>query len=155
MPKRSAGLMMYRRRDSHLEVFLVHPGGPFWSRKEFGVWSIPKGEYVEQETPLEVAKREFEEETGFPPGELFLELGDLTQPSRKIVRAWAFEGDCDPGMLRSNTCLIEWPPRSGRQIEVPEVDRGDWFTVEEARSRLLTGQQVFLDRLIAALRGIG
>jgi predicted NUDIX family NTP pyrophosphohydrolase len=147
--------MMYRHRDSHLEVFLVHPGGPFWSRKEFGVWSIPKGEYVEQETPLEVAKREFEEETGFPPGELFLELGDLTQPSRKIVTAWAFEGDCDPGMLRSNTCLIEWPPRSGHQIEVPEVDRGGWFTVEEARSRLLTGQQVFLDRLIAALRGIG
>jgi predicted NUDIX family NTP pyrophosphohydrolase len=148
MPKRSAGLIMYRRQDSQIEVFLVHPGGPFWAKKDLGVWSIPKGEYLEHEAPLEVAKREFEEETGFPPGEGFLALGDLTRPSRKIVTAWAFEGDCDPGKLRSNTCLIEWPPRSGRQIEVPEVDRGDWYTVEEARSRLLTGQRAFLDRLM-------
>jgi len=140
--------MMYRRRNSHLEVFLVHPGGPFWAKRDFGVWSIPKGEYLENEAPLEVAKREFEEETGFAPGEHFLELGDLTQPSRKIVTAWAFEGDCDPRKLRSNTCLIEWPPRSGRQLEVPEVDRGEWYTVEQARSRLLTGQRAFLDRLV-------
>jgi len=147
MSKRSAGLIMYRRRNSQIEVFLVHPGGPFWAKKDFGAWSIPKGEYLEHEQPLEAAKREFEEETGFVPGEPFIELGDLKQPGGKIVTAWAFEGDCDPEKLRSNTCSIEWPPRSGRQIQVPEVDRGCWYTVEDARSRLLTGQIAFLDYL--------
>jgi predicted NUDIX family NTP pyrophosphohydrolase len=148
MPKHSAGLLMYRLRNSGIEVFLVHPGGPFWAKKDFGAWSIPKGEYLEGEDPLEAAKREFEEETGFAPGERFIELGELKQPSGKIVTAWAFEGNCDPGKLRSNTFLMEWPPRSGRQIEVPEVDRGCWYGVEDARSRLLTGQREFLDRLL-------
>jgi predicted NUDIX family NTP pyrophosphohydrolase len=148
MSKRSAGLIMYRRRNSQIEVFLVHPGGPFWAKKDLGAWSIPKGEYLEHEPPLEAAKREFEEETGVVPSGPFIELGDLKQPSGKIVTAWAFEGDCDPEKLRSNTCSIEWPPRSGRQIQVPEVDRGCWYTVEDARSRLLPGQRAFLDRLL-------
>jgi predicted NUDIX family NTP pyrophosphohydrolase len=135
-------------------VFLVHPGGPFWAKKDFGAWSIPKGEYLEDEDPLEAAKREFEEETGFAPGEHFVEVGELKQPSGKLVRAWAFEGDCDPAKLRSNTFSMEWPPRSGRKIEVPEVDRGSWFTIEDARSRLLTGQREFLDRLLQKIQSL-
>jgi predicted NUDIX family NTP pyrophosphohydrolase len=148
MPKRSAGLIMYRRRNSEIEVFLVHPGGPFWSKKDLGAWSIPKGEYLDAEEPLLVAKREFEEETGFVPRGDFIRLGDLKQPGGKIVSAWAFEGDCDPKKLKSNTFMMEWPPRSGRQIEVPEVDRGCWYSIEDARHRLLSGQRSFLDRLL-------
>ena len=135
MPKRSAGLLMYRRRNSEIDVFLVHPGGPFWSKKDLGAWSIPKGEYLDAEEPLQVAKREFEEETGFVPRGDFISLGDLKQPGGKIVSAWAFEGDCDPEKLKSNTFMMEWPPRSGRQIEVPEVDRGAWYSIEDARHR--------------------
>jgi predicted NUDIX family NTP pyrophosphohydrolase len=152
MSKRSAGLLMYRRRNSALEVFLVHPAGPFWAKKDVGAWSIPKGEHLEHEEPLEAAKREFVEETGFGADGTFLELGDLKQPGGKIITAWAFEGDCDPAKLRSNTFRIEWPPRSGRQMEVPEVDRGRWYTIEEARLRLLTGQREFLDRLLQRTR---
>ena len=152
MQKRSAGLIIYRRRNSEFEVFLVHPGGPFWSKKDLGAWSIPKGEYVAGEEPLDVAKREFEEETGFVPEGNFIELGDLKQPSGKIVNAWAFEGDCDPEKLKSNTFMLEWPPRSGRQIEVPEVDRGCWYSIEDARLRLLPGQPAFLERLLEAVR---
>ena len=121
---------MYRRRNSELEVFLVHPGGPFWAKKDLGAWSIPKGEFVDGEEPFEVAKREFEEETGFVPEGHFAELGDLKQPGGKIITAWAFEGDCDPTKLRSNTFMMEWPPRSGRQIEVPEVDGGCWYSAK-------------------------
>jgi predicted NUDIX family NTP pyrophosphohydrolase len=152
MPKRSAGLILYRRLNSELNVFLVHPGGPFWSKKDLGAWSIPKGEYIEGEDPLEVAKREFEEETGLAPAGSFLALGDLKQPSGKIVSAWAFEGDFDPHNLKSNTFMMEWPPRSGRQIEVPEVDRGCWYSIEDARLRLLPGQRAFLDRLLETVR---
>lgn len=148
MSKRSAGLMMYRRRNSRLEVFLVHPGGPFWANKDLGAWSIPKGEYLDDEEALEAAKREFLEETGFAPHGNFLELGDLKQPGGKIITAWAFEGDCDPRKLRSNTFMMEWPPRSGRRIEFPELDRGCWYIVEDARLRLSTGQRPFLDRLL-------
>jgi len=140
--------MMYRRRNHEIEVFLVHPGGPFWSKKDLGAWSIPKGEYLEGEEPLAAAMREFEEETGFSPQGNFIGLGDLKQPGVKMVTAWAFEGDCDPAQLKSNTFLMEWPPRSGRQIEVPEVDRGCWYTIEDARQRLLPGQRGFLDRLL-------
>lgn len=143
---------MYRRRNSELEVFVVHPGGPFWSKKDLGAWSIPKGEYVDGEEPLEVAKREFEEETGFIPKGNFIRLGDLKQPGGKIVTAWAVEGDCDPQMLKSNTFMLEWPPHSGRQIEAPEVDRGGWYSIEDARPRLLPGQRVFLDRLLETIR---
>jgi predicted NUDIX family NTP pyrophosphohydrolase len=149
MPKRSAGLLMYRRRSHEIEVFLVHPGGPFWSKKDLGVWSVPKGEYIEGEAPLEVAMREFAEETGFSSEGIFIGLGELKQPSGKIVTAWAFEGDCDPEKLKSNTFLMEWPPHSGRQIEVPEVDQGAWHSIEDARQRLLPGQRAFLDRLLA------
>jgi predicted NUDIX family NTP pyrophosphohydrolase len=149
MPKRSAGLLMYRRRNSTLEVFLVHPGGPFWAKKDAGVWSIPKGEYLDHEDPLAAAQREFKEETGFDSSSPLLELGAVKQSSGKIVSAWAFAGDCDPQKLRSNTFTVEWPPRSGRKIEVPEVDRGNWYSIEEARSKLLASQHPFLDRLLA------
>jgi predicted NUDIX family NTP pyrophosphohydrolase len=143
---------MYRRRDSKIEVFLVHPGGPFWAQKDLGVWSIPKGEYLDDERPLGVARREFEEETGFTPEGPFIELGDLKQPGGKTIKAWAFKGDCDPTKLRSNTFVMEWPPRSGRRMDVSEVDRGCWYSLEDARSRLLAGQRAFLDRLLERTR---
>jgi predicted NUDIX family NTP pyrophosphohydrolase len=153
MTKHSAGLLMYRRRNSKLEVFLVHPGGPFWAKKDLGAWSIPKGEYLDDELPLVAAQREFEEETGFASNGPFLELGEVKQTGGKIVTAWAFEGDCDPQELRSNTFTLEWPPRSGRKIEVPEVDRAAWYSIDEAHSRLLASQQPFLDRLIEKVFG--
>jgi predicted NUDIX family NTP pyrophosphohydrolase len=131
-----------------LEVFLVHPGGPFWARKDLGAWSIPKGEYPIEEDPLDAAKREFQEETGFAAQGVFISLGEIKQSAAKIVSAWAFEGDCDPAQIHSNSVLLEWPPRSGRQISVLEVDRAGWFTVDEARQRLLKGQTPFLDVLI-------
>jgi predicted NUDIX family NTP pyrophosphohydrolase len=149
--KRSAGLLMYRRRDRRLEVFLVHSGGPFWAKKDLGAWSVCKGEYTEGEAPLEAAIREFQEETGFAAQGEFLELGTVQQASGKIVSAWAFEGDCDPGKLISNRCQVEWPPRSGRMIEIPEVDRGGWFSLSEASERILKSQTPFLDRLSALL----
>ena len=144
MAKRSAGLLMYRYRDSRLEVFLVHPGGPYWAAKDEGVWSIPKGEYSENEEPLAVAKREFEEETGCEAAGNFIPLLPIKQSSRKIVTAWAVEGDCDPAGVKSNTFSIEWPPRSRKQVEFPEVDRADWFSVNAARIKLLKGQPGFL-----------
>jgi predicted NUDIX family NTP pyrophosphohydrolase len=153
MPKRSAGLLMYRWREGHLEIFLVHPGGPFWAKKDLGAWSISKGEYVEGELPLEAARREFEEETGFAADGDFLELGAVQQAGGKVVMAWAFEGDCDPSELISNRCEIEWPPRSGRKLEIPEVDRGNWFSVAEAQERILKSQAPFLDRLQQNLTG--
>ena len=151
MAKRSAALLLYRGSGNFLEVFLVHPGGPFWSRKDLGAWSIPKGEYAEDEEPLAAARREFHEETGFPAPEGARPLGEVRQAGGKIVMAWAAEGDCDPDRLRSNTCMIEWPPRSGRQIEIPEVDRGAWFSLREAGERILKSQQPFLDRLVQEL----
>ncbi|MGH9558275.1 MAG: NUDIX domain-containing protein [Bryobacteraceae bacterium] len=150
---RSAGLLMYRRRGRPLEVFLVHPGGPYWAKKEFAVWSIPKGMCLDGEDPLAAARREFQEETGSAAQGSFAELGELKQPSGKIVTAWAFEGDFDPARLAGNTCEIEWPPRSGRKIEIPEVDRGAWFTISEARGRILKGQAPFLDRLLELFPG--
>jgi predicted NUDIX family NTP pyrophosphohydrolase len=149
--KRSAGLLIYRRPGSEIEVFLVHPGGPFWAKKDLGAWSIPKGEYADDEDPLAAAQREFTEETGFTAQGTFLDLGELKQPSGKIVVVWAIEGDFDAARLLSNTFSIEWPPRSGRQIEAPEVDRGAWFPIDAAREKLLPGQRAFLDRLLARL----
>lgn len=152
MPRRSAGLLLYRRQNG-VEVFLVHPGGPFWAKKDLGTWSIPKGEYGEGEDPLAAARREFAEETGqsisgrSPVSGPFLDLGSVRQPGGKLVSAWAVEGDLDPAPLVSNTCAIEWPPRSGKTIEIPEVDRGAWFTLPEARARILAGQRPFLDAL--------
>lgn len=147
MAKHSAGLLLYRRRNQSIEVFLVHPGGPFWAKKDLGAWSIPKGEYADGEDPLASARREFAEETGFPAPADAVALGDLKQAGGKIVMAWAAEGDCDPEKLISNTCEIEWPPRSGRKMEIPEVDRAAWFAMDEARERILKSQQPFLERL--------
>ncbi len=147
MPKRSAGFLLYRHGCDAVEVFLVHPGGPFWSKKDLGAWSIPKGEYNEDEDPLAAARREFHEETGFTPPRGDVPLGEVKQASGKLVVAFAAEGDCNPAALRSNTCNIEWPPRSGRQLEIPEVDRGAWFPLAEAGNRILKGQLPFLDRL--------
>jgi predicted NUDIX family NTP pyrophosphohydrolase len=149
MPKLSAGLLLYRRRSGDLEVLLVHPGGPFWAKKDDGAWSIPKGEYDAGEDPLEVATREFEEELGVapPPVDAAVPLGELRQPSGKRVSAWAVEGDAEVEDVRSNTFPMEWPPRSGRMQEFPEVDRAGWFDLDAARRKLLKGQVAFLDRL--------
>ena len=147
MQKRSAGILVYRRRDRALEVFLVHPGGPFWARKDRGAWTIPKGEYTDEEQPLDAAIREFKEETGFALAGKFVELGTITQASGKVVSAWACAGDVDPEKLTSNSCQIEWPPHSGRSMTIPEVDRGGWFALAEAKTRILPAQQPFLDRL--------
>jgi predicted NUDIX family NTP pyrophosphohydrolase len=142
---------MYRRRLPELEVFLVHPGGPFFAKKDLAAWTIPKGEYAEDEPPLQAAQREFQEETGFTASGQFLDLGTIKQAGGKLVSAWAFEGDCDPDKLISNRCEIEWPPRSGRLIEIPEVDRGAWFSIAEARERIKSTQIPLLDRLLTAL----
>ena len=149
MPNPSAGILLYRRAASGLEVFLIHPGGPLWARKDS--WSIPKGEYSPNEEPLAAARREFEEETGRAVEGKFLPLGEIRQPSGKQVTAWAIEGDFDPAALVSNTCQVEWPPRSGRMITIPEVDRGAWFSLEEARRKIFRGQEALLNRLAAAL----
>jgi predicted NUDIX family NTP pyrophosphohydrolase len=141
--------MMYRRSKTDLEVFLVHPGGPIWAKKDKGAWTIPKGEYDQDENPLIAARREFEEETGFQAAGAFLDVGTVKQKSGKIVTAWAFQGDCDPSQLTSNTCEIEWPPRSGSRLEIPEVDRGRWFPIEEARKYIREEQRPLLDNLCA------
>jgi predicted NUDIX family NTP pyrophosphohydrolase len=152
MPKRSAGLMMYRNSGGGLEVLLVHPGGPHWSNKDLGAWTVPKGEYdIAHEQPLDAARREFQEETGFTAQGTFLSLGSVRQKSGKIVSVWAFEGDCEPSELVSNPCEIQWPPHSGKRMTVPEIDRGAWFNEAEGRRYLRLEQQVLLDRLIAAL----
>lgn len=148
MPKLSAGLLLFRRSERGLQVFLVHPGGPFWKRKDAGAWSLPKGEHASAEDPLDAARREFEEETGIPPVGTPVPLGQIKQRSGKVVAAWAMEGDCDAESIRSNTFSQEWPPRSGRMQEFPEVDRAGWFSIEEARRKLLPAQTEFLDRLL-------
>jgi predicted NUDIX family NTP pyrophosphohydrolase len=147
MPKTSAGLILFRRGPEGLEVLLVHPGGPLWARKDDGAWSIPKGELEKGEDELSVAKREFEEETGATPSGEFVALEPVRQPSGKLVRAWAVEGDFDPAALESNTFVMEWPPRSGRRQEFPEVDRAEWFPLETAARKLLVGQVPFLNEL--------
>jgi predicted NUDIX family NTP pyrophosphohydrolase len=150
--KTSAGIMLYRVRDE-LEVLLVHPGGPFWARKDEGAWSIPKGEYdASDEEPLTAARREFEEELGQPaPTTSPVDLGSVRLSSGKNVLAWALAGDLDPALAVSNTFEMEWPPRSGRRQTFPEVDRAQWFTVAAARPKLNRGQLPLLDRLVASL----
>jgi predicted NUDIX family NTP pyrophosphohydrolase len=136
-----------------VEVLLVHPGGPFWARKGDGSWSIPKGEFADDEEPLAAAKREFEEETGTKPAGDFIPLDPVRQPSGKLVLAWAVRSDFDPSSLKSNTFSMEWPPKSGQQREFPEVDRAAWFEVEHARPKILKGQASFLDQLIDRIEG--
>jgi predicted NUDIX family NTP pyrophosphohydrolase len=147
----SAGILLYRHRDNVLEVFLVHPGGPFWASRDDGAWSIPKGLVDAGEAPLAAAQREFREETGFDAAGRFIELGELRQPSRKIVHAWALEQDVDAEALRSNHFSMEWPRGSGVMREFPEVDRGRWFTIEQAENKILKGQAGFLARLLKAI----
>jgi len=154
MAKQSAGLLMYRQRDGVLAVLLVHPGGPFWAKKDLASWSIPKGEYAGDEDPLDAAKREFEEETGIKPVGRFTPLKPITQGGRKNVRAWAFEGDCDVTVLKSNTFSMEWPPHSGKQQEFPEIDRAEWFGIETAKQKILKGQRPLLEELEHILAGV-
>jgi predicted NUDIX family NTP pyrophosphohydrolase len=154
VPKRSAGIMMFRRTQGDLEVFLVHPGGPFWVKKDLGAWTIPKGEYADDEQPLAAALREFQEETGFPISGPFHELGTIRQASGKLVSAWAVKGDCDPAKLVSNFCQVEWPPRSRRLIRIPEIDRGAWYSIPEARKRILVTQTPLLDALVRSQTGL-
>lgn len=148
----SAGLLMYRRRGGELQVLLVHPGGPFFVHKDEGVWSIPKGEIEGDEDLLTAARREFREETGFPSQGPFLPLEPVQQPGGKLVHCWAFEGDCDPTSLVSNTFTLEWPPRSGRRAEFPEVDRAEFFNLATARRKIHPAQVPLLDQLETALR---
>jgi predicted NUDIX family NTP pyrophosphohydrolase len=147
MPKTSAGLLMYRSREGVLEVFLVHPSGLFWAKKDLGSWSIPKGEFDPGDDPLASARREFEEETGFAAVGEFKPLAPLKQPGGKIVHAWTFEGHCDPKAIGSNTFSIEWPPRSGKMQTFPEVDRAEWLTIDTAKKKILKGQVGFLEEL--------
>jgi predicted NUDIX family NTP pyrophosphohydrolase len=154
MAKRSAGILLYRDRAGEPEVLLVHPGGPFWAKKDLGAWSIPKGEYDEGEDPLACALREFEEELGIaPPSDLPDDLGSTRQAGGKLVQAWGAKGDLDPAEVKSNTFTLEWPPRSGVTREFPEVDRAQWFALGEARRRINPAQAVFLDRLRELLGG--
>ncbi|SRR6266404_691288 len=148
MSKKSAGLLLYRETTDGVQVLLVHPGGPFWAKKDDGAWSIPKGEFADDEEPLSAAKREFEEETGIPPAGDFLALEPLKQPSGKLVFAWAVCSDFDPARLESNMFSMEWPPKSGKQEQFPEVDRAAWFGLESARRKILKGQAPFLDQLL-------
>jgi predicted NUDIX family NTP pyrophosphohydrolase len=153
MPKKSAGVLLYREVAGQLEVLLVHPGGPFWAKKDDGAWSIPKGEFDDSEDPLAAARREFAEEIGVavPDGAL-IPLGSQRQGSGKIVHAWALQGDFDPAQLRSNMFSMEWPPKSDQQQEFPEVDRAAWFPVAEAARKIVKGQAPFLDMLQTRLR---
>jgi predicted NUDIX family NTP pyrophosphohydrolase len=147
MAKKSAGLMMFRQRNGVIEVLLVHPGGPLWAKKDVGVWSIPKGEVDQGEDELAAAKREFEEETGLHPQAELLPLGTIKQKSGKLVRAWAYEGDCDRASLRSNVFQMEWPPHSGKKQQFPEVDRAEFFGLEEAKRKINPAQAPLLDEL--------
>jgi predicted NUDIX family NTP pyrophosphohydrolase len=148
----SAGVLLYRRRGADVEVLLVHPGGPFWARKDAGAWSIPKGEFAPGETPEAAARREFCEETGMPLTVALVALAPVAQSRGKSVHAFAAEYDLDPAAIRSNTFEIEWPPRSGRVQAFPEIDRAAWFTLDEARRRIVAGQRPLLDELAARLR---
>jgi predicted NUDIX family NTP pyrophosphohydrolase len=157
MPKRSAGLLVYRSVHDTVEVLLVHPGGPYWARRDDGAWSLPKGEYTVNEDPLEVAFREFREELGADPPAARVPafLGEVRQRSGKRLSAWALEGDLDVAVVRSNTFTMEWPPGSGVLRDFPEVDRAAWFSLEAARQKLVPGQVGFIDRLSERLRDGG
>ena len=149
--KKSAGILVYRIRNNSLQVFLVHPGGPFWKNKDAGTWSIPKGEFMDDEDPLEAAKREFAEETGLECHGDFIELDPVKQKSGKLVFAWAIEREIDPAIVRSNIFKLEWPPKSGKMQDFPEVDKGAWFDVIEAKQRIISAQEGFIDQLVLKL----
>jgi predicted NUDIX family NTP pyrophosphohydrolase len=150
--RRSAGILLYREGGGGLEVLLVHPGGPFWAKKDLGAWSIPKGEYEDGEDPLACALREFEEETGTRlQASDPVELGAITQRGGKQVTAWALAGDLDVASVRSNTFTMQWPPRSGRQAEFPEIDRAEWFGLDEARAKIIPAQAELVDRLAGSV----
>jgi len=151
MPKRSAGVLLFRRKGPQIEVLLAHPGGPFWKNKDEGVWSIPKGEYGENESPLTAAKRELAEETGLKPLGEFLPLGEIRQAGGKVVTAWAVEGNFDAATMHSNTFSMPWPPGSGKLQQFPEIDRAEWFSLEVARDKIIKGQVELLERLAAHL----
>jgi predicted NUDIX family NTP pyrophosphohydrolase len=151
--KQSAGVLLFRRAEREIEVLLAHPGGPFWKNKDDGAWSIPKGEYGDDEEPLAAAKREFAEETGLALSGDFIPLGEVRQRGGKVVTAWALEGDFSPANLRSNTFSIPWPPGSGKSQEFPEIDRAEWFPLEIGRRKILKGQAEFLERLVQYLAG--
>ena len=153
MPKISAGLLMYRLRGGEAEVLLVHPGGPFWRNKDEGAWSIPKGEPAAGEDLLAAARREFEEELGLKPTGPFIELRAVKQKGGKVVHAWAFEGDCDPAAIQSNTFTMEWPPRSGRTAEFPEIDRAAFLGLSEAGRKINPGQAALIQELGNLLAG--
>ena len=152
-PRRSAGILAFRLGEGALEVLLIHPGGPFWAKKDAGSWSIPKGLYTDDEDALVAAKREFEEETGLKPVGDFIELGAFRQPSGKTISAWAIENDFDVSAFKSNTFSMEWPPRSGHMEEFPEADRSQWFGVAEARRKITKGQVPIVDALERRLNG--
>jgi predicted NUDIX family NTP pyrophosphohydrolase len=147
MPKQSAGILLYRNTDRRVEVFLVHSGGPFWAKKDDGAWSIPKGEFADGEDPLQAAKREFTEETGFPIEGIPTGLSPVKQPGGKIVHAWALEGDVDARTIRSNTFSMEWPRGSAKTKSFPEIDRADWFDLDTAKVKILKGQLGLLEQL--------
>lgn len=151
MAVNSAGIILYRFKNEKLEVMLVHPGGPFWAKKDNAAWSIPKGLFEENENPLEAAKREFKEETGLEVQGEFIELGKLKQPSRKIVQAWALDKDLDESKIRSNTFTLEWPKNSGIVKEYPEIDKAGWFDIEQAKTKITKGQLGFLEKLVDIL----
>ncbi|MBA2328733.1 MAG: NUDIX domain-containing protein [Flavisolibacter sp.] len=144
---KSAGILLFKKSEGILEVFLVHPGGPFWKAKDLGSWSIPKGEFTADEEALPSAIREFKEETGSPIWGEFIELSPVKLKSGKWIYAWAVEGDIEASKIVSNTFLLEWPPRSGKQISLPEVDKGDWFTPDEARIKINSAQAALIDQL--------
>ena len=147
----SAGILLYRLRDNAVEVLLAHPGGPFWSGKDLGAWSIPKGQSEANEDSLQAAKREFREETGFEVDGQFVDLGTIRQPSRKMIQIWALEHDMDADRLQSNEFALEWPRKSGIVMQFPEIDRAEWFDIDRARQKIHKGQAGFLDRLISRI----
>jgi predicted NUDIX family NTP pyrophosphohydrolase len=148
MANQSAGILLYKFKNKQLQVLLVHPGGPFWQKKDLGAWSIPKGEFSDGEDPLEAARREFEEETGVKISGNFIELSPIKQKSGKTVFAWAVEGDMDGSSIKSNFFIMEWPPKSGRAQQFPEVDKGEWFDVDQAKKKINPAQIVLIDQLV-------
>ena len=147
MPKKSAGIILYRIQNDLLEILLVHPGGPFWAKKDDGAWTIPKGEFDDDEDPLDAAKREFEEETGQKVSGKFIELSPVKQKSGKLIYAWAVKGEMDPATIKSNEFEIEWPPRSGKKKSFPEIDKAGWFNLKEAQKKIIEGQFVLIKEL--------